>query len=55
YNVLVNKNTRRPRFPSSYYTNMFYSQLQNIIVIHILATTDLGLDEPQVLLLAVIQ
>ncbi|PBK84577.1 hypothetical protein ARMGADRAFT_943470, partial [Armillaria gallica] len=55
YDVLVDKNTRRPRLPPSYYVKMFYGQLQNIIVVHIPATTDLGLDEPQVLLLAVIQ
>lgn len=40
--------------PPSYYTKTFYGQLQIIIVVHIPATMDLGLDETQVLL-AVIQ
>ncbi|KAK0221124.1 hypothetical protein EDD85DRAFT_960290 [Armillaria nabsnona] len=55
YDVLVDKNARRPRLAPSYYMKTFYGQLQNIIVIRIPATMDLGLDEPQVLLLAVIQ
>ncbi|KAK0184583.1 hypothetical protein F5146DRAFT_1169568 [Armillaria mellea] len=55
YDVLVDKNARRPRLAPSYYMKTFYGQLQNIIVICIPATMDLGLDEPQVLLLAVIQ
>ncbi|PBK70284.1 hypothetical protein ARMSODRAFT_987952 [Armillaria solidipes] len=55
YDVLVDKNTRRPRLAPSYYMKTFYGQLQNIIVVCIPATTDLGLDKPQVLLLTVIQ
>ncbi len=53
--MLVDKNARKARMAPSYYTKTFYGQLQNIVMVHMPATPDLGLETSQILLLAVIQ
>ncbi|KAK0245367.1 hypothetical protein EDD85DRAFT_757524, partial [Armillaria nabsnona] len=55
YDMLVDKNARKAHMAPLYYMKTFYGQLQNIIIVHMPATPDLGLETLQMLLLVVIQ